>query len=188
MRIKAAFRFALYAAFGLLFATGIVWLVADRLKDGPGSDLWQQTAAYALMVHGGLTMVTLMFLGALVPSHVQRAWRAKKNRTTGFVSLAVYGFLILTAFGLYYLGSDAVRPWLSFMHIAVGLSVPALLAAHVLVGRSIVYSPTEPAPQLRRMPPSIAVTLVPDDGATAVASGFIATAGGMSGAASPRLR
>jgi hypothetical protein len=170
MRIKAAFRFALYAAFGLLFATGIIWLVADQLKEGPGSDLWQQTAANALMVHGGMTMVTLMFLGALVPSHIQRAWRAKKNRTTGLISLTVYGLLILTAFGLYYLGSEAVRPWLSFVHVTVGLAVPALLAAHVLVGRGILYSPATSATPLRRMPPSIAVTLVPDGCGSAVAS------------------
>jgi hypothetical protein len=184
MRIKAAFRFALYAAFGLLFATGIIWLVADALKEGPGGDLWQQTGAYALMVHGGMTMVTLMFLGALVPSHIQRAWRAKKNLTTGLVSLAVYGFLILTAFGLYYLGSEELRPWLSFLHVIVGFAVPALLAAHVLVGRAIPYKPAPSAARIRRMSPSIAVTLVPDDGATAVASSFIATGSGMSGAAS----
>jgi hypothetical protein len=169
MRIKAAFRFALYAAFGLLFATGIIWLVADQLKEESG-DLWQQTAAYALMVHGGMTMVTLMFLGALVPSHIQRAWRAKKNRTTGIVSVIVYGLLIITAFGLYYLGSEAVRPWLSFVHVTVGLAVPVLLAVHVLVGRRILYSPAASAMPLRRMRPSIAVTLVPDGGATAVAS------------------
>jgi|SRR6516165_6147264 hypothetical protein len=83
---------------------------------------------------------------------------------------------------LYYLGSEAVRPWLSLVHVTVGLAVPALLAAHVLVGRGIFYSPATSATPLRRMPPSIAVTLVPDGGATAVASSFIATGGGMSGA------
>jgi hypothetical protein len=171
MRIKTAFRLALYGAFGLLFATGILWLVADRLKEGSSSDLWQQTAAFALMLHGGTTMVALMFLGALVPSHVQRAWRAKKNRATGIVSLTVYGLLILTAFGLYYLGSEAVRPWLSFVHATIGLAVPAVIAAHILVGRGVLSSPAiSPAASeaaLRRVPRSRGVTLVPDEGATA---------------------
>jgi small-conductance mechanosensitive channel len=167
MRMKAAFRFALYAAFGLLFATGIVWLVADQLKEGSGGDLWQQAAAWALMAHGGMTMLTLMLLGALVPSHIQRAWRAKKNRSTGLVSLALYGLLILTAFGLYYIGSEAARHWLSFVHITAGLVVPAVLSAHILVGRGILHSSATSAMPLRQIPPSISIALVPDGDATA---------------------
>jgi hypothetical protein len=169
MRIKTAFRFALYAAFGVLFATGMIWLVADRFKDGSSSDLWQQTSAYALMLHGGTTMVTLMLLGALIPSHIQRAWRAKKNRVTGIASVAVYGFLIVTAFGLYYLGSEALRPWLSFLHVTIGFAVPAVIAAHIMVGRGAFYGSAATAAPLRRMPRSNTVTLVPDEGATAAA-------------------
>ncbi len=70
--------------------------------------------------------------------HVQRAWRAKTNRVTGIASLAIYGLLIVTAFGLYYLGSEAVRPWISYIHIAFGLAVPAVITAHVMVGRASV--------------------------------------------------
>jgi hypothetical protein len=170
MRIKTAFRFALYGAFGVLFVTGVVWLIADRMKDGPSSDHCQQVAANALMVHGGATMVTLMLLGALVPSHIQRAWRAKKNRLTGVISLTVYGLLIVTAFGLYYFGSDMLRPWLSFFHAAIGLAVPAVIATHVLVGRGIFDVATAPAPApLRRVARASVVTLVPDERAGAAA-------------------
>jgi hypothetical protein len=187
MRIKTAFRLALYGAFGVLFGTGILWLVADQLKEGASGDLWQQVASSALMLHGGTTMVALMFLGALVPSHIQRAWRAKKNRATGVVSVAVYALLILTAFGLYYLGSEAVRPWLSFIHATIGLTVPALLAAHIMVGRGVLAGSATSAAPLRRMARSSAVTLVPAEAATAAFSdvnGFVAARGGMSGAGS----
>jgi hypothetical protein len=43
--------------------------------------------------------------------------------------------LIMTAFGLYYLGSETVRPWMSWIHILVGFSVPGLFTLHIFLGR-----------------------------------------------------
>jgi hypothetical protein len=43
--------------------------------------------------------------------------------------------LIVTAFGLYYLGSDMARPWISDVHIVAGLALPAVLIFHVWLGR-----------------------------------------------------
>ena len=40
------------------------------------------------MLHGGTAMLILMLLGALVPVHIERAWRARKNRATGIVMVA----------------------------------------------------------------------------------------------------
>lgn len=161
MRLKNAFRFALYGIFLLLFASGALWIYADQMKSNAEMDTekWQQAAALLLSLHGGAAMVTLMLLGALGPMHVQRAWRAKKNRATGFASLAIYGLLISTAFGLYYVGSEALRPWISTIHIAFGLAVPAVVAAHIMVGRASVAA-IAPEARTRR---ATAVTLVPAD-------------------------
>jgi small-conductance mechanosensitive channel len=161
MRLKTAFRFALYGIFSLLFASGALWIYADQMKSNAEMDTekWQQAAALLLSLHGGAAMVTLMLLGALGPMHVQRAWRAKKNRATGFASMAIYGLLISTAFGLYYVGSEALRPWISTIHIAFGLAVPAVVAAHIMVGRASVAAITLEA-RTRR---ATAVTLVPAD-------------------------
>jgi len=164
MRLKSAFRLALYGVFAILFASGTFWLLADQMKNGAeadSSEMWQQTAAYLLSLHGGSAMVTLMLLGALFPMHVQRAWRAKTNRVTGIASLAIYGLLIATAFGLYYLGSEVVRPWISYVHIAFGLAVPAVVAAHIMVGRASVAAMAQNSKSsLRR---ANAPTLVPAD-------------------------
>ena len=67
MRLKSKFRAALYGVIAILFATGAAWFVADRLKESPDGELWQQIAASLLMVHGGAAMVALLFLGALGP-------------------------------------------------------------------------------------------------------------------------
>ena len=135
LQLNPRFRFALYSAFSALFVTGAAWLVADGLKDTSSGDLWQVIAANLLMLHGGAAMVTLMLLGALVPLHVARAWRTKRNRVTGTAMVTFNAVLIATAFGLYYLGSDAVRPWISNVHIGVGLSLPILLLVHIFFGK-----------------------------------------------------
>jgi hypothetical protein len=118
-----------------LFITGSAWLVADQLKNTSSGDGWQETAAYQLMIHGGAAMVTLMLLGAMVPMHVRGGWRNRKNRVTGTAMLSANAVLILTAFGLYYLGSDTFRSWVSGVHISVGLFLPILSLLHIFAGR-----------------------------------------------------
>lgn len=138
MRLKSSFRYSIYAAFAVLFLTGSGWLVADYQKNVSSDGTWQQTAAWLLMVHGGAAMMTLLLLGALVPVHVLRSWRSGNNLVTGSVMITFNTLLIVTAFGLYYLGSEAVRPWMSWIHIVVGFCVPVLLALHILLGRRIL--------------------------------------------------
>jgi hypothetical protein len=135
LALNRRFRWALYVAFALLFATGAAWLIADQLKDSPSGEFWQATTANLLMVHGGAAMVTLLLLGALFPTHIARAWRGRLNRVSGAIMAATNITLIVTAFGLYYLGSDTFRPWISDAHIAAGLALPALLIFHVWFGR-----------------------------------------------------
>jgi cation transport ATPase len=136
LRLDALFRRLVYAVSGTLFASGAAWFLADRLKDPFGEDIWQASAPYLLMLHGGAAMAMLLTLGALIPLHVQRAWRAKANRTTGSIMLVLNAALILTAFGLYYLGSETLRPVTSGLHIGFGLLFPLLFLAHLLVGRA----------------------------------------------------
>lgn len=135
MPLKPSFRFAIYAAFAVLFVTGAGWLVADWQKDISSDDIWQQTIAYLLMVHGGAAMATLLLLGALVPVHVLRAWRHRKNRVSGSLMAVFTAVLIVTAFGLYYLGSEIVRPWMSWIHIAAGFSLALSFPVHIILGR-----------------------------------------------------
>jgi hypothetical protein len=135
VRLEPWFRFTLYAAFALLVLTGAVWFVADQLKDSSEGELWQRVSASMLMIHGGVAMVTLLFLGALFPLHIRLGWRSGRNRLTGPAMVAFNAVLIVTAFGLYYSGSDTVRPWMSTIHIVLGFAVPALFVLHILLGR-----------------------------------------------------
>ncbi|MBR1088773.1 hypothetical protein JQ621_15000 [Bradyrhizobium manausense] len=135
MRLKSSFRYSLYAAFSVLSLTGAGWLVADWQKDVAGDEIWQMTAANMLMVHGGVAMLSLLLVGALIPVHVLRSWRSGGNRVSGSVMAAFNAVLVVTAFGLYYLGSEIVRPWMSWIHLGAGFALAAMFPFHIWLGR-----------------------------------------------------
>ncbi len=143
MRLDQQFRCALYAVFSVLFVSGAGWLVADHLKED--AEAWQQTAAYLLMIHGGATMVVLLLLGALFPLHMRRGWRARKNRMTGAVMITFNAILIVTAFGLYYSGSDVIRLLTGRIHYGFGFALPILVLIHIVLGRRAAAE-TRPEP------------------------------------------
>lgn len=132
-RLEPSFRVALYGTFALLFVTGGGWFVADKLKDTADGEFWQQLAAALLMIHGGTAMIALLFLGALAPIHIRRWWRAGRNRLTGAAMVAGNAVLMVTAFGLYYAGSETLRPWIGNIHLVLGLGLPGLFLAHVWI-------------------------------------------------------
>ena len=119
----------------MLALTGAGWLVADWQKEISSDEIWQQSIAYLLMVHGGTAMVALLLLGILIPVHLRRGWRSRKNLISGSVMTTFNAILIVTAFGLYYLGSETVRPWMSWIHIAAGFSLALLFPLHIYWGR-----------------------------------------------------
>ena len=138
MRLKPSFRFAIYAAFAVLLLTGVGWLVADWQKEISSDEIWQQSVAYMLMLHGGTAMVTLLLLGALIPLHMLRGWRSGRNRFSGSAMVSFNAILIATAFGLYYLGSETLRPWMSWIHIAAGFLLMLWFPVHIFLGRRAV--------------------------------------------------
>jgi hypothetical protein len=135
LRLDPPLRFATYATFVALLATGAAWLLADQFKDGDTGEFWQVLAADLLMLHGGIAMIALVLFGALMPLHLQRSWRAGRNRATGSIMVAINAILVVTAFALYYAGSDLLRVVVADIHIAAGLGLPALIVTHIVLGR-----------------------------------------------------
>jgi hypothetical protein len=134
LRLEPGVRFWTYAVFATLALTGVIWLVADMLKSAD-DEMWQMIAADMLMLHGLTAMIALVLIGVMIPLHIQRSWRIGKNRGSGAVMIGANGVLAATAWGLYYAGSDTLRTVVADIHIAVGLALPALVIAHVALGR-----------------------------------------------------
>jgi hypothetical protein len=135
LRLDTRFRAAFYAGLTVLFGTGAAWFAVDRLKESGAGAEGPAVGPYLLMAHGGTAMLFLLMLGALIPLHTRTAWRARMNRASGIVMLSCGAVLILTAFGLYYVGSEWLRQWTSNLHIVLGLGFPLLLAVHATLGR-----------------------------------------------------
>ena len=113
LRLNFRFRWALYAAFSVLFITGVVWMITNAQRDSPNGEFWQAVSANLLMIHGGAAMITLVLLGALIPTHILRAWASRRNRLTGPVMVTANILLITTAYRLYYAGSYALSARIS---------------------------------------------------------------------------
>src|SRR5262249_4302678 len=134
LRLEASFRWTVYGVAAALLVTGAAWVAADALKGGPSGDTWQGIGAHLLMGYGGAPLAVVLVLGGLISVHVRPGWRARKNRFSGGAMVTLNGLLIVTAFGLYYSGSDLMRPWISAAHIAAGFALAALIVIHPFIG------------------------------------------------------
>jgi cation transport ATPase len=135
LRLESGLRFGNYAVVATLTATGVIWLMADMLKASEDGELWQAIGANMLMLHGLAAMIALVLVGAMIPMHLSGFWRARRNRISGAAMVGTNAALMITAWGLYYAGSDELRTFVADVHIAVGIALPALVATHVVLGR-----------------------------------------------------
>ena len=135
MRLEPRVRAGVYAVTAVLFVTGATWWILDRLDFLAVGSAWRPTGSYLLMAHGGAAMLAMILLGSLIPLHVRTAWPSRSNRGTGVLMIASHAALIVTAFGLYYIGHDTLRHWTGTVHTAIGFALPVLITLHVLLGR-----------------------------------------------------
>ncbi|HXJ84482.1 MAG TPA: hypothetical protein VMS64_38065 [Candidatus Methylomirabilis sp.] len=144
MRLEPRVRASLYAVTALMFVTGGIWWILDWRDALAVGSAWRQVGSYLLMAHGGAAMLALLLLGAMIPLHLRPAWPSGNSRVTGILMIAVNAALIVTAFGLYYIGHDALRRWTGTIHASIGFGMPALLAVHVWRGRRRRVERSEP--------------------------------------------
>ena len=126
-------RRVLYAATLALLLSGITWLLAHYALPLPEDAARHPLEPWAMRIHGAATFFGMATLGALWANHVLPAWRQGQRRSTGLPVLATWMLLALSGYGLYYLADEDWRGICSNSHIAVGLALPLLLAAHIVV-------------------------------------------------------
>ncbi len=111
--------------FAVLLVSGLLWLPLKYTAAGP----------WLLKIHGGAAMAALMLFGVMVPIHMQPGWQQDRNRKTAVFMVTVCLSMIASGYGLYYCGSEELRPWISGFHIASGCAFPLVLIWHIFVGR-----------------------------------------------------
>lgn len=126
-----------YAVSAVVFGTGAAWAWLHYLAAPPNEfGATNPAESWVLKAHGAAAMVVLVLLGTLLPMHVKFAWRAGRNLRTGLSLLSLFGFLVLTGYGLYYIGGERLRYWTSALHLWVGLALPIFLSVHVWRGKT----------------------------------------------------
>lgn len=128
----------LYACFGLSWLSGAVWLLFHYFLQTPGTFGPHPHALepWWLRLHGLAMMATLVLVGTTLIHHAHKAWRLGKNQIMGVMLTGAVAWLAASGYALYYFSSDANDHWLPLLHWIPGLSLPAIIAAHVLVGRA----------------------------------------------------
>ena len=132
-------KLTLYAVTGAVFLTGAVWAWLHwfaRVEGEFGLEP-HPAAAWLIRAHGAAAMAMLIVLGTLLPIHVKRGWQAGQNRLTGAGLLTVFALLTVSGYGLYYSGGENVRAFTSLAHTWIGLLLPAILAAHIVIGHRL---------------------------------------------------
>ena len=118
-----------YGIFGVLFFSGIIWLAVHFFSEESEGLPW------LLRIHGAAAMGSLVMLGVLIPSHMQRAWQQKRNQFTAAVMVGLCLLMVISGYGLYYCGSDDWRVWISGSHSVAGCALPLVLVWHIFSGR-----------------------------------------------------
>ena len=132
-RLDILHRRALYLVCAVLLITGCLWAVLHYLPAAMGMD--EQTsmadAVLAMKVHGAAAMLALVLVGAVLPRHVNQGLKNTRNRPSGIGMLCVFALLAVTGYFLYYAGSETFRSMNSWLHLAAGMVLPAIVAGHV---------------------------------------------------------
>jgi hypothetical protein len=130
-------EWSVYVTLGLLIATGIAWLLLDnfvRVEGEFGSE-HHPAEHVVLIAHGAVAYAFLIVAGAMIPVHITLGWNTRRNLKSGLTLAGTCLILAATAVGLYYIGDEISRSWVSMIHWLVGLiAIPALLI-HALIGR-----------------------------------------------------
>lgn len=129
---------AVYLTFGLLFVTGVAWLVFDHwVRVGGEFGPEHHPVQHMLLIaHAIGAYIFLVVLGAMIPVHLPLGWNQRRNRLSGAALVTLFAFLSLTALGLYYIGEDALRTSTSLLHWVVGIVALPSLLIHVTSNRT----------------------------------------------------
>jgi hypothetical protein len=145
-RLGAWHKLFLYGATGLLWLSGLTWILFHYFGIHPGEFGLERSPFenLSLKVHGAAAMGFMLVIGSLIPIHLRRGWVLKRNRLSGAILTLGCGVLILTGWALYYLAIEKVRNAVGLFHWILGLLLPLIILYHILAWRDEGSSPDPP--------------------------------------------
>ena len=135
IRLSRRHKIAFYTVLAVVFASGGLWAWLHYFARSETDFGTSPAETWTLTIHGLFAAASLLLIGSLLPLHVKFAWRAKRNRFNGIFFISIVALLILSGYGLYYIGNERLRSSTSWIHLIIGLALPVLLIIHIWRGR-----------------------------------------------------
>ncbi len=137
VKIPWHYRTWLFLFIALSWVTGVVFFSLNQWFEVEGEFGLEKHPAQAtfLKVHGATAFLMMISYGYLLATHIPAGYKSKRQRILGLSLVASQGFLILTAYGLYYVGGEKFHALIGYAHASVGLIFPFLLATHIFTGK-----------------------------------------------------
>jgi hypothetical protein len=131
-RLHGEQRLSVYAVGLGLWATGALWLLlhyffAQETPFGPSPhplEFWSRAA------HGAFGFAALWLFGMLWGTHIVDGWRSLRRRWSGSAMFAIFAWLVVSGYLLYYLGGEQILAITTFLHWSIGLACPLPFLLH----------------------------------------------------------
>lgn len=136
-KLSRADRWLLYVTFGLLWVTGIGWLILDTWFAVPGEfgltpHAW---TAPMLLVHGVFAVPTIGLIGWIAARHSVPQWKARQRRNSGGLFAATLSVLSVSGFALFFLINEAGQRATARLHEWIGVLFTLFVLEHWHFGR-----------------------------------------------------
>lgn len=116
----------------LLLAGSGLWAAIPVLAERFEQDVYLNAPMGLLMqLHGAAAMLFVLGLGALLPMHVRMGLLRQKNHGSGIALLGLNLLLLISAWGLYYLGGETTRRLASDTHLISAVLLLLNLGQHL---------------------------------------------------------
>jgi MFS family permease len=117
----------------LIFAICALSGLGFFLKREMGIDFGDLQARSLLVWHGISAAFALLAFGAVLPGHIRSSWKARRNRASGIVMIAVMAGLMLSGLLLYY-GDEEWHNAVLWTHWIGGFVAFAAFPLHLVLG------------------------------------------------------
>ena len=137
LKIPWRYRTLLFLAILLSWVTGVAFFSLNEWVEIEGKFGPEKHPAQAifLKIHGASAFLMMIGYGYMLATHIPAGYRSKRQRILGLSLVAAQAFLIVTAYGLYYVGGAEFHALIGYAHAAVGFSFPFVLGVHIVTGR-----------------------------------------------------
>jgi hypothetical protein len=98
---------------------------------------YEDFGSQLLMIHGICGLILIFIFGIIWAEHAKYKLKIKqkKNRKTGLQLLFLLGVICISSAGLYYIGNESLRNFVSILHWVLGIILPVIIIIHVPFSR-----------------------------------------------------